>query len=118
MIKLIKPSSESKAARITFYIFEITAAVYFLVMFIVGIVVAADRFGTFMSFVAYFFDGILHGLILYGVGRIIDLLSSVFGTCECEEHNENVVEEVEVEEAEEVEEKPVKKSTKKSTTKK
>ena len=92
MLNLIKPTSESKSARIVFYVFEITAAVYFLVMFIVGIVDASGRFGNFGTFLSDFFNGIVYGLILYGIGRIIDLLSSVFGVCDCEEcqHDEKV----------------------------
>ncbi len=101
--KLISPISDSKPARITFYTFEIASAVYFIVMFVMAIVDAA-AWGSAATFFVEFFDACWKTLILYGIGRIVDVLCSVFGGCECEECEEK--------EEPKTEEKPVKKTTK------
>ena len=67
-------SSKNKTARILFYIFEICSGVVGFSMFVLSIVWAAQGAG-FGTVVQMFVETIFYVLVLYGFGKIIDLLA-------------------------------------------
>ena len=70
---IIKPTCENKAGRILFYIFEIAALAVCALYFLIGLI-DAIQLSTFMLFVNGLMQGAIYMLLLYGIGRIIDLL--------------------------------------------
>ena len=85
MESIIKPTTQNKTGRLTFYIFEIAGAAFFGILFIAAIVVAALT-RSFMTWLEYFMAGIIICLVLYGLGRLIDLSYTKVEalTCECD----------------------------------
>ena len=73
-MNLLKPQSNNKTANITFYIFEIVAAVICFIYFVMAIIEAV-QFTSFLTFVQGFYTGVIYALILYGIGRIIDFVA-------------------------------------------
>ena len=82
---LITPNTQNKAGRLTFYIFEIAGAAIFGILFIAAIVMAALT-RSFMTWLEYFMAGTIICLVLYGIGRLIDLsyVKAEVLTCDCE----------------------------------
>ena len=72
---IFKAQSTNKTTGLLFYIFEICAAAYFFVAFILCIVGAAQA-GSFGLFVEAFLTTIFNTLVLFGLGKIIDLLGT------------------------------------------
>jgi len=58
---ILKPNTQNKAGRAIFYTFEIAAAAFFGVFFIVSIVAAALA-SSFLTFVQFFAMGVFLGL--------------------------------------------------------
>lgn len=71
---IIMPCTQNKKARILFYTFEIAAAVFFAVFFITAIVDGA-RYSSFEYFLNKTMTGTFYAFVLYGFGKVIDLLS-------------------------------------------
>lgn len=72
-MEFFKPTTTNKAGRVLFYIFEIFAACVLLLGFILSIVASVLQ-KSFMSFVADFMQVVYQTLIIFGLGRIVDLL--------------------------------------------
>ena len=70
----LMPSSKNKGAKILFYIFEGSAFFAGFVMFILAIVWAAQGAG-FDTFMQVFVQAIFYMLVLFGFGKIIDIMS-------------------------------------------
>ena len=75
MENIIKASSKNKAAQVTFYVFEICALVLAAYSCIMGLVYAIEG-RSFMTFVNGLMQAVYEFLIIYGLGRIIDLLAA------------------------------------------
>ena len=73
MENIFKPTTENKCGRVLFYIFEIAALAIGVLYFIMGLV-DAIQFSSFAAFISGLLSGVLYMLLLYGIGRIIDLL--------------------------------------------
>lgn len=71
---IFAPCTRNKKGKVLFYVFEIAAAALCLIYFIFGIVRAA-RWSDFGTFVDCFATGLFNTLVLFGFGKIIDLLS-------------------------------------------
>ena len=71
---IFAPCTQNKKGKILFYIFEIAAVVFFATYFIMAIVAAALG-GGFFGFVQGFLEATFYLFILYGMGKVIDLLS-------------------------------------------
>ena len=71
---IFAPCTQNKKGRILFYIFEIAAAAFFAIYFIMAIVDAA-RYSSFQLFLNGFLTGTFYLFVLYGMGKVIDLLS-------------------------------------------
>lgn len=86
MENLIKPVSENKTGRLTFYIFEIASAALAFLILIAAIVIAALT-SSFMNFFEYFLIDIVVFLFVYGLGRLIDLsFAKLDKKCNCDEN--------------------------------
>lgn len=70
---ILKPTCNSSAGRVLFYVFEILALVVGVLYVLIGLV-DAIQWGIFMTFVSGLVQAAVYMFILYGVGRIIDLL--------------------------------------------
>ena len=70
---ILKPTCENKAGRILFYIFEIAALAVCALYFLIGLI-DAIQWGSFMTFLNGLVQGAIYLLLLYALGRIIDLL--------------------------------------------
>lgn len=70
-MNIVKPKSES--GKVIFYIFEICALVVAVLYFILAIYLAAE-YQSFLYFVNEIPTIIVNPLIIYGIGRIIDLM--------------------------------------------
>ena len=70
---IFKATTNNKTGKILFYIFEISALVFFVIQFILCIIAGA-RAG-FGVFVESFLNTVVYTLFLYAFGKIIDLLS-------------------------------------------
>lgn len=80
---LIKPVTNNKTGKVTFYIFEITAAALAFLTFISSIVMAAIT-KSFMTFLEYFLIAVFVFLLVYALGRIIDLnFANTEKKCNC-----------------------------------
>ncbi len=64
--------SKNTAGKTLFYMFEFAALVVALFEFILGIYSAAVG-GNFMSFISYLTQAIIYSLILFGIGKLLDL---------------------------------------------
>ncbi len=71
---IFAPCTQNKKGKILFYTFEIAAAVVFALLFIFAIVRAA-QWSDFGTFVTMFVEAVFYGFVLYGMGKVIDLLS-------------------------------------------
>lgn len=76
----LKPCSQNKGAKALFYIFEISALCVGVLMFITSIIIVAQGWG-FASFIQSLCETVLFTLVLFGLGKMIDLLS-----CKHEHH--------------------------------
>ena len=70
-MNIVKPKSES--GKVIFYIFEICALVVAVLNFVLAIYFAAE-YQSFLYFVNEIPTIIVNPLILYGIGRIVDLM--------------------------------------------
>ena len=70
---ILKPTCENKGGRVLFYLFEIAALVVGALYFLFGLV-DAIQYSSFGAFASGLLTGVVYLLLLYGVGRIIDLL--------------------------------------------
>lgn len=77
----LKPCSQNKGAKALFYIFEISALCVGVLLFILAIIWAAQGAG-FGAFLQMFVQAVFYTLVLFGFGKIIDLLS-----CKAEHHH-------------------------------
>ena len=73
---IFAPCTQNKKGKILFYTFEIAALVFFAIYFIMAIVDAA-RYSTFQLFLNGFLTGTFYLFVLYGMGKVIDLLSAI-----------------------------------------
>ena len=80
----VKAYSKNTTGKVTFYLFEIAALVVCALYFVLSIV-RAVQFGDFVTFLEYFMQGVIYGLILYGLGRLIDLKLAKEDHCEHKE---------------------------------
>ena len=71
---IFAPCTQNKKGKILFYTFEIAALAFFAIYFIMAIVDAA-RYSSFQLFLNGFLTGIFYLFVLYGMGKVIDLLS-------------------------------------------
>ena len=76
----LKPCSQNKGAKALFYIFEISALCVGVLLFILGIIWAAQGAG-FSTFLQTLVQAVFYTLVLFGFGKVIDLLS-----CKHEHH--------------------------------
>ena len=70
---IFKPASKNKAGRTLFYIFEIAAVCVGFILFITAIVSAVTA-SSFLVFMSGLLDVVIYTLVLYGIGRVVDLL--------------------------------------------
>ena len=72
-MEFFKPTTENKTGKLTFYIFECTAACLGFIFFIMAIVSGAQgrSFGLFLE---GFINAVIVTLAFYWLGRVIDLL--------------------------------------------
>lgn len=70
---LFKSYSKNNVGKITFYIFEFAALAILAAYFIFAIVDIA-RGADFFWFLQELFQGLFTGLVVFGLGRIIDVL--------------------------------------------
>ena len=75
MGNIFTPNSKSAAGKTTFFIFEIASLVVFAFFFIFAIIDAV-RLDSFVLFMQEFFQGAIYALLIFGFGRVIDLLYS------------------------------------------
>ena len=75
MENILKPASTNKAARVTFYIFEIVAVVVAGIMLLMGLIDAIN-WRSFSAFISSFVNATINLFVLYGIGRVIDLLAA------------------------------------------
>lgn len=75
MENIVKATAKSKAAQVTFYVFEICALIIGAIVFTMGLV-NAIRYNSFDAFVNGLISGAFDFLVLYGIGRVIDLLAA------------------------------------------
>ena len=73
MDNLLKPATKNKAGQFLFYFFNLSALVFFGVMFLLEVINAA-RGGGFWWFLQSVLQSFVYALILVGLGRIVDLL--------------------------------------------
>lgn len=73
---IFKPMSKNKAGRTLFYIFEIAALCIGAILFIAAIA-SAIASSSFIAFITGLMNSAVFTLILYGIGRIVDLLYSM-----------------------------------------
>ena len=73
MDNILKPACQSKAGKVLFYIFEIAALVVAAIYILLGLINAIE-WSNFMTFVNGLVEGAIQMLVLYGIGRVIDLL--------------------------------------------
>ena len=71
---ILKPHTQNTAGKVLFSIFEIAALCVGALLFILGIIYAAKGAG-FEAFIEYLVRAIFYLLVLYGLGKVIDLLS-------------------------------------------
>lgn len=79
---LFKPVSENKAARLAFYIFEFASLAIFALGFIICIVEAVN-YSSFLWFVESLISVCVNTLIVYALGRLVDL--GYAKVCKCNE---------------------------------
>lgn len=72
---MFKAISQSKAGKAIFYIFEISALIVGLLLFVLSIYNGAKS-DNFMVFLNGFVNMIVSTLIIFGLGKICDLLFS------------------------------------------
>ena len=70
---LFKPTTKNKTGQFLFYFFNLSAVVFFGVMFLLEIINAAQG-GGFWWFLQSVLQSVVYALILVGLGRIVDLL--------------------------------------------
>ena len=70
---MFKAQSQNRAGKATFYMFEIAALAVVAIFFILAIVNIAQGAG-FAWFLQYLVEGAFYGFILFGLGRVVDLL--------------------------------------------
>ena len=70
---MLKAQSQNKVARATFYTFEIAALVVAAVYFMLAVITLAQG-GGFVWFLQGLVEAAIFMFILYGLGRVIDLL--------------------------------------------
>lgn len=70
---MFKASSENKVGKTIFYVFEGCAGFVGLVMFILSIYYSA-QLSSFVVFLEYFLNAIVNTLIIFGLGKVIDLM--------------------------------------------
>lgn len=70
---MLTPQSQNKTARATFYAFEIAALAVAAIYLVLGIISAAQG-GGFLWFVQYLLEATVYLFVLYGLGRVVDLL--------------------------------------------
>ncbi len=70
---LFTPVCKNNVGKTLFYIFEISALVIGVILFILAIVTAAQAH-SFGVFVSGFVTAVINLLVIYGIGKIIDLL--------------------------------------------
>ena len=68
----LKATSKSVAGKTLFYIFEFTALAFFVIEFILAIILGANA--GFSSFLSATMNAIVYTLIIFALGKIIDLL--------------------------------------------
>ena len=70
---ILKPTCENKAGRALFYVFEIVALAVAALYVLEGLVWVFQG-AAFSLFLGNLVQGAIYMLLLYGIGRIIDLL--------------------------------------------
>ncbi len=75
MENLFKASSKNKTARVTFYLFEIAALVIGVILLVMGLANSIN-YSSFAVFIDGLVSAVMNMLILYGIGRVIDLLAA------------------------------------------
>ena len=81
-MELFKPVSENKGAQIAFYIFEIASLAIFVLGFVISIVEAVT-YSSFLWFVESLVTVSMNTLIVYALGRLVDL--GYAKVCKCNE---------------------------------
>lgn len=84
---ILKPVSTSKGGKTTFYIFEISALVIGAFFIILSIYNAAQSH-SLITFIYEVIQGAIYTLIVYGIGRIIDILNAK-GCCKKQEQKDD-----------------------------
>lgn len=70
----LKASSKNRIGKTLFYIFEFSALAIFTIQFIIAIIAGATS-GSFGIFVESFVSAFIYTLIIFALGKIIDLLA-------------------------------------------
>ena len=71
-MNIFKPQTENKVGKAIFYIFEISAIVIAFLYLVLTIYYTANL-GSFIVFVTYLLQTVFNTLVVYGIGKIIDL---------------------------------------------
>ena len=74
-MNIFKAQSNNKTTGLIFYVFEICAAAIFFIMFILSIIYAVQM-SSFAIFIETILTAIFYSLVLFGLGKVIDLLDS------------------------------------------
>lgn len=70
---MIKASSKNTVGKAIFYTFEICALVVGVFTLILGIY-SGTELSSFFAFLQYFVSAITNTLLIYGLGKVIDLM--------------------------------------------
>lgn len=74
-MNIFKAQSSNKTTGLIFYVFEICAAAIFFVMFVLSIIYAVQM-SSFAVFIETILTAIFNSLVLFGLGKVIDLLDA------------------------------------------
>ena len=87
MNNIFTPNSKCPKTKLVFYVFELSALVIGIILFIMSVVSAA-KLESFAVFVDGMVQAVFYVLILFGFGKIIDLLGCKPDHCKPEAKNE------------------------------
>lgn len=72
-MELFKAETQNKAGKTLFYIFEVCAVIVGILSLVMAIYYAAI-YESFVAFISYFIPAIVDTLVVFGLGKLIDML--------------------------------------------
>ncbi len=72
-MNIFKPQTENSVGKAIFYIFEVCAIIVGLCSLILTIYYTVN-YNSFMAFISYLTPTIVDTLVVFGIGKLIDLL--------------------------------------------